>query len=39
LTPIQKPLKGPQILKASIIYAEQVGVYRHEGGNNGEIVS
>jgi|OpeIllAssembly_1097287.scaffolds.fasta_scaffold947473_1 hypothetical protein len=33
----QPPLKGPCFLRASIPYAEQLGVYLHEGGKYGEI--
>jgi hypothetical protein len=31
------PFIAPYFLIASALYAEQVGVYRHEGGVNGEI--
>ncbi len=31
------PLKGPCFFSASIPYAEQLGVYLHEGGKYGEM--
>jgi len=33
----QPPLNGPCFFNASMPYAEQVGVYLHEGGRYGEI--
>lgn len=35
--PIQSPLNGPHSRIASIMYWEQEGVYRHEGGKSGEM--
>jgi hypothetical protein len=34
---IAKPRTAPYRSTASIAYSEQVGTYRHDGGNAGEI--
>lgn len=37
LTASHKPLTGPCFLSACTAYSEQVGVYLHDAGVNGEI--
>ena len=37
LTLINEPLKRPCFVKHCLAYSEQVGVYLHVDGNNGEM--